>query len=106
MVTRIRKNARAHLYIEEHLEAKGLSFEDIGGRMGVSRTTVWRWAKEQWRLDPGKMDALATAIGLEGPIELFRPPQRPSIDAILAEAPQDIYDATLDLARRLAGRSR
>lgn len=104
MVTRIRKGARAHLYIEEHMEAKGLSFEDIGGRMGVSRTTVWRWAKEQWRLDPGKMEALADAIGLDAPQDLFRPPSRPSIDAILADAPQEMYEATLDLARRLAGR--
>jgi transcriptional regulator with XRE-family HTH domain len=105
MVTRIHKNARAHLYIEEHMDDRGLSFEDIGGRMSVSRTTVWRWAKEQWRLDPGKMEALADAIGLSSPQDLFRPPSRPSIDAILADAPQEVYEATLDVARRLSGRS-
>lgn len=106
MVTRIHKNAKAHLYIEEHMQAKGLSFDDIGGRMDVSRTTVWRWANEQWRLDPGKMEALATAIGLDSPIDLYRPPERPSIDAILKDAPQSVYEATLDVARRLAGGSK
>lgn len=108
MVTRIRKGARTHLYIEEWMEAhkpKPISFDDLGGRLGVSRTTVWRWAKEQWRLDPGKMAALAEALGLNSPQDLFRRPERPSIDAILEDAPQETYDALVDFARRLTQRA-
>jgi len=101
MVTRIRKHARAHLYIEEWMEAKGLSFETLGDRLGVSRTTVWRWAKEQWRLDPGKMAQLADAMGLEVWTDLARLPHRPSVDAVLSDAPDSVYEATLELARRL-----
>lgn len=103
MVTQIRKGTKPHLYIEEHMEVKGLSFEDIGGRMGVSRTTVWRWAREQWRLDPGKIAALAEAMDLETWQELGRRPQKnPSIDAILADVEEDDYNAVYDLAKRLA----
>lgn len=105
MVTRIRKGARTHLYIEEHMEAKNLSFDDLGGRLGVSRTTVWRWAKEQWRLDPPKMDALADAIGLSSAQDLYRRPERPSIDGLLDDAPQATYDAIIDLARKLTQRA-
>lgn len=83
------------------MEAKGLSFEVVGGRLDVSRTTVWRWAKEQWRLDPGKMAALAEALELTSPADLFRRPERPSIDAIMNDAPQPVYDALVDHARRL-----
>src|SRR5687767_11844875 len=101
MVTQIRKHAKGHLYIEEHMEAKGLSFEVIGGRLNVSRTTVWRWAKEQWRLDPGKMAALAEAMDMETPADFYRMPTRPSIDAIMADAPQPVYEALLDHAKRL-----
>lgn len=101
MVTSIRKGAKTHLYIEEHILAKDLTYDIVGNRLGVSRTTVWRWAKEQWRLDPSKMQALADAIGLESPADFYRLPQRPSIDAILADAPQPLYDAVVEHARKL-----
>ena len=87
------------------MAAKDLSFEDLGDRLDTSRTTVWRWAKEQWRLDPGKLEALAEAIGLDSPVDLYRPPGRQSIDGVLGNAPEEVYQATLDVARRLAGRS-
>lgn len=88
------------------MEVKGLSFETVGERLGVSRTTVWRWAKEQWRLDPGKIAALAEALDLETWQELGRrPQQRPSIDDILADASQDDYETVFDLAKRIARRA-
>jgi transcriptional regulator with XRE-family HTH domain len=106
MVTQIRKGTKPHLYIEEHMAVKDLSFETLGDRLGVSRTTVWRWAKEQWRLDPGKIAALAEAMDLETWQELGRRPQKnPSIDNILANVDQEDYDAVYDLAKRLAKRA-
>lgn len=86
--------------------ARNKSFEILGGNLGVSRTTVWRWANEQWRLDPGKIEALADAIGLDSPVDLYRPPGRESIDGVLGNATEEVYQATLDVARRLAGRSK
>lgn len=101
MVTRIRKGVKPRLYIEQHIEARNLSFEIVGDRLGVSRTTVWRWAKEQWRLDTDKIAALAEAIGLDSWQDLGRPPERPSIDGILADAPKATYDAVIELAKNL-----
>lgn len=101
MVTRIRKGARPHLYIQEHQDAKGLGDEKLGNRLGVSRQTIFRWKKEQWRLDPDKMAALAEALDLDGPPDLYRPPERPSIDAIMDDAPQSLYDAMVAHARSL-----
>lgn len=105
MVTQIRKGARTHLYIDEWIELKELSYEIIGGRLGVSRTTVWRWAKEQWRLDPGKMAALADAMSLNSAQDLYRRPERQSIDALVENAPDATYEAILDVAKRLTQRA-
>ena len=97
----MRKRGRAYLYIVEWMDEKGLSDEEVGTKLGVSRTTVWRWRKEQWRLDPQKMANLADAIGIKSQ-DLFKAPGRESIDAVLEGAPQEVYEATMELARRLA----
>lgn len=101
MVTGIRRGAKPHLYIEEHMEDRGLSDEQLAGRLGVARQTVFRWRKEQHRLDPGKIAAIAEAIGLSAPTDLYRTPERPSIDAIADQLDQVLYDALLEHARNL-----
>lgn len=102
MVTRIRKSAKTHLYITEHMEALGLDDAKVAGRLGVAPVTVWRWRKEQWRLRPDKIAALAHALGLERAEDLYRLPGRPSIDAALRDAPDAIYQATLEFVRKIA----
>ena len=105
MVTRIRKGATPHLYISEHMADKGLSDAKLGARMAVSATTVWRWKNEQWRLRPAKIAALAYHIGLDRWEDLTLPPGRESIDATLKDAPENVYEAVRDMARKLAGRA-
>jgi transcriptional regulator with XRE-family HTH domain len=109
MVTRIRKHARGHLYVDEWLEAKGLSYQMVADRLDTSRTTVWRWAKEQHRLDPGKMAALARAMGMERAEDFFRrpppKPDRPSIDKLLENAPDDDFMDVLKHATKLRHRA-
>jgi hypothetical protein len=85
----IRRGARTHLYIEEWFKERGLNDEKVGNRIGVDRATVFRWRKEQHRLNPEKIAALADALDLE-PQELWRPPQRPSLDA-LVRIPQTMW---------------
>jgi len=97
------KADRAYLYIAEWMEEKGLSDERLSVRLRVDRSTIFRWRKEQWRLDPPKMTALADALGINVQ-DLFRHPRRPSIDAILENATDDVYEATAELARRLSRR--
>lgn len=104
MVIRIRKHAKAHLYIEEHMAERGLNDAGLGNRMGVSATTVWRWRKEQHRLDPAKMKHIADALDLDVR-DLFSPPSRPSIDADVADLPQEDFETVRDLAQRLARRA-
>lgn len=109
MVTRIGKKRRLHLYIQEWMENRGLSDEQLGLRMGVARATVWRWRSEQHRLNPEKIEALARALDLE-PQDLWRPPSepilpgRPSLDEMIKDAPEDLQNTATDIVRRLVSR--
>lgn len=98
----IRRGARGHLYIEEWFQQRGLNDEKVGNRIGVDRATVFRWRKEQHRLNPQKIAALAEALDLE-PEELWRPPSRRSLDALVKDAPDDVVDMAFDVLKRMAG---
>lgn len=107
MVTRIGKKKPPRLYIDEWIAAKELDHTKVGQRMEppVSRTTVWRWVNEPWRLNPEKMAALADAIGLESPTMLWYSPDRPSADALLARATDDVHRTVIDIVERLTRRA-
>lgn len=102
MVTQVRRGARGHLYIEEWFKERGLNDEKVGNRVGVDRATVHRWRKEQHRLNPGKIAVLAQALDLE-PEDLFRPPERRSLDALVKDAPDDVVNMAFDIVKRMAG---
>jgi transcriptional regulator with XRE-family HTH domain len=104
MATRIRKLARGHLYIELWMEHRGLSDEKLANRLGVARETVFRWRKEQHRLNPDKIAAIANALDIE-PEDLWRPPGRESLDAIVKDAPPELQATAIDIVRRLIGRA-
>lgn len=99
---RIRRGARPHLYIEEWFKERGLNDEKVGNRIGVDRATVFRWRKEQHRLNPEKISALAEALDLE-PQELWRPPGRPSLDALVKNSSDDVLNMAFDIVKRMAG---
>lgn len=102
MVTQVRRGARGHLYIEEWFKERGVNDEKVGNRVGVDRATVHRWRKEQHRLNPGKIAVLAQALDLE-PEDLFRPPERRSLDALVKDAPDDVVNMAFDIVKRMAG---
>lgn len=106
MATRIRRSARIHLYITEWFEERGLNDEQVASRLDppVDRATVFRWRKEQHRLNPEKIGKLAHALDLE-PEELYRPPGKPSLDAIIKDADADVQSMAVDIIRRMAGKA-
>ena len=104
MATRIGKGRRQHLYIREWMEFRSLSDETLANRMNVARQTVYRWRKEQWRLDPDKITAIAEALDTD-PRSLWGPPTRPSIDAITKGLPDEIHGDVVEFAQRLRRRA-
>lgn len=101
----LRRGARAHLYIDEWFAARGLNDEKVGNRIGRDRATVFRWRKEQHRLNPEKIAELASALDLE-PSELWRPPASgPSLDAMVIDSPPETQAMIADIVRRMAGKA-
>jgi transcriptional regulator with XRE-family HTH domain len=100
MVTRIGKGRRQHLYITEWFEHLGLDDTKVAGRLDMDRTTIFKWRKEQHRLDPDKIAALADALGIE-PQQLWSLPGRRSLDAMLVGAPNEVVDTAADIVERL-----
>lgn len=82
---------------------RGLSDEKLAGRLGVARETVTRWRGQQHRLNPGKIAAIANALDCE-PEELWSPPDRPSLDAMVKDADDDLRNTAADIVRRLVAR--
>ena len=105
MEASIRRGARLHLYLAQWREFKGLSIERLAERLDVDRTTVWRWETGVRRPTPGRQAQIAAALEID-PADLWRRPQsRPSIDAMLKDAPDEVFDLAADLVRRLAKRA-
>ena|ERR1051326_19997 len=99
-VVQIRKSAREHLYIEEWMAYRGLSDEKVANRIGVARETVTRWRSQQHRLNPQKIAAIASALDCE-PEELWNPPGRPSLDAIMKNTDDKTRDTAANMVRLL-----
>lgn len=95
-----------YLYIKEHRKAQGLSLEQLATRLNVERNTIWRWEKEQHRLNLEKMGDIAYALGFDHWTELARPPGDRSIDAMLAGQSDDTKDIVVDIVGRLTRKPR
>jgi hypothetical protein len=112
MIARIGPKKPRRFYVAEWIEASGLSYDAIGGRLDppLARNTVWRWVNEPWRLNPEKMAALAAAIQIE-PQDFWRPPppkgepERPSVDRMLEDADPELYQTAVDIVQRLTRRA-
>lgn len=97
-IARIReRGTRRHLYIAEHMEIRGLDDAKLAGRLDVARETVTRWRNNQRQLNPAKVKALADALDIE-PEDLWHPPGRPSVDARLKDAPDEVVRQFAEMA--------
>jgi transcriptional regulator with XRE-family HTH domain len=103
VVTRIHKHARRRLFLKEHREAKGISAEAMGGRLGIERESVYRLEREPWRVKSETQLAYAEALDIE-PEDLWRSPETPSVDALLTQASPEMKEMAADIVRRLVAK--
>lgn len=103
MVTKIYKSRR-RLFLKEHREAHGVSAEQMAGRIGIERESVYRLEREALtRVNGEKQAAYAAALDIE-PEDLWRPPGIPSLDGIVAQASDDLKAMAVDIVRRLVAK--
>lgn len=97
MAPRIGPRRPFRLYIAEHRSAKGLTQQQLADRLGTSDVTVSRWETQTRRPDMDAQVAIAEALGLSDPMDLFRHPDTPSADALLRDQPAEIVAQALKL---------
>src|SRR4029077_12835682 len=93
-----------HLFLKEHREAKGMSAEDMGRKLGIERESVYRLEREAFtRLNPEKQVAYAKALNI-APQDLWRPPGHPSLDGMVADSSAEVQAMAADIVRRLVNK--
>lgn len=103
MVTARIYKSRRRLFLKEHREAKGLSAEQMAGRMEMTRESIYRCEREPRRLNSEDLANWAYACGVE-PEELWRPPGYPSLDRLVDNASDEVKEMAADIVRRLVNR--
>lgn len=104
MVTRIYQKRRNRLFIKEWQDKWGLSAETMASRLGIERESYYRLLREPHRINTERLEQLAEAMGHNmSPTDFYRPPERPSLDAMLEKAPDELRETAIDIVRRLVG---
>ena len=105
MVKRITPDKPAKLFLAEWRERRGLSQEALAERVGTTKASISRWENFERDMTTNVLAAIAAALNLE-PIQLFRHPDEPNLDDMLASAsPQLRRKAVAILSALLADES-
>lgn len=104
MVTR--PKALHRLFIKEWQAHWELSPDTMADRLKMARESYYRLIREPRRIDTERLQQLAEAMGHDmKPQDFYRPPTRPSLDAMLESVPDALRDTAVDIVRRLVGKA-
>jgi transcriptional regulator with XRE-family HTH domain len=78
------------------MEKRELTDERLAGRLNVERETVNRWRNYPQRLSLPRIEEIAEALELD-PADLWRHPDRPSADALLRDASDDVQAKAVEM---------
>lgn len=108
MIDRIRKGAKAHVYLREWREHLGLRAVDMAERLEIERESYYRLERNPKTLSVAEVVEIAEYMGLEAQ-RLWEPPPSPdskpriSLDAIVKDAPEAQIDGLADMLRKVVG---
>lgn len=88
------------LYIAEWRESRGLTQKQFGDRLGVTDVTVSRWELGRVLLNTNVMAAIAEALNIE-PQDLYHPPDRPSVESLLRDQPEEVRDQAVAIIKAI-----
>ncbi len=99
MTSRARHGPKTH-YLREWRIVRGLTQMQLAERSGRSQSAIAGYETGSRGLSVQAQRDFAEALGLE-PLELFRHPDATSLDALLADQPEDIRATAERLVRAL-----
>jgi len=100
MVTRIRRHERSRLYLREWRQHVGLTQEQLAGRLDTYKGQISNYENGKRDVSSDTQQALADALGIDVP-DLYRPPERPSADALLRDEPIDFQDEVIGMIQAM-----
>lgn len=100
MPPRIGPKRQIQLFIAEWRENRGLTQEQLAGRLGCSDVTISRWETRARQPDLNAQEAIAEALDIDV-VDLRRHPARPSADALLRGQPPEVVDQAMKLIQAI-----
>jgi transcriptional regulator with XRE-family HTH domain len=100
MPVRIGPKRPPRVFLREWREAKRLTQEQLAGRLDVSGVTVHRWETSQVFMNTNVLAAVAEALDIEF-LDIFRPPERPSADALLADQSPEVHRQAMEIIKTI-----
>lgn len=90
------------IYLAEHREARGLTQEQLAGRLETTGMTVSRWERGATTMTTGTLEAIAEALGggLEAE-DLYHHPDQPSPNQLLRGQPPEVVESAMRMIRAL-----
>ena len=98
-VVRIHKGKHPHLYVEEHMQVRGITVPMLAHRLDQHEKSVYRSLREQGRIWK-EIEVWADALGLEDWRDLTLAPNNPSVDARIDALPADFRDLVYRAIRK------
>ncbi len=108
MIERIRKGAKAHVYLREWREHLHLRAVDMAERLEIERESYYRLERNPKTLSVAEVVEIADHMGID-PQRLWEPPPerdappRISLDAIVKDAPEAQIEGLADMLRKVVG---
>lgn len=104
MTTRIGpKKPRRH-FLKAWRENRGLTQEQLADRLGTHKGQVSNWENYRRDITLGVQMALAEALDMDNPGDIFRDPAQPSADEIMRSLPPADQKQALDFLHYLRDR--
>lgn len=95
----------ARVFLREWLEYRGLTAEQLAGRLDTSKSVVSKLMTGRQRYNQDWLERIAYALDCEVP-ELYRPPDAPTANELLAKLPDDLRSIAMQtLAAFAKGRT-
>jgi transcriptional regulator with XRE-family HTH domain len=98
MPVKIGPRKQRKIFLAEHREAKGLTQDQLAGRLETTAMTVSRWERQATAMTTDTLEAVAKALGgnLEAE-DLYHHPDRPSPNQLLRGQPPEVVESAMKM---------
>lgn len=91
----------AHVFLKEWLEYRGLSAEQLAGRLDTSKSVISKLMNGRQRYNQDWLEAIAYALDCDVP-ELYRPPTAPTANELLSRMSPETREAAISILSDLS----